>query len=48
MIEGTLRMRVDMVRLEVDDPFGNEERVLFPLTSALPSGRESRTLARRL
>ena len=42
------RMGVDILRLELDDHFGKEERVLFPLTSALLSGTESRSLARRL
>lgn len=42
------RVRVDMLRLEMDHHFGREERVLFPMASALLSGTESDTLARRL
>jgi len=42
------RLRLDVLRNEVDDHFGKEERVLFPLTAALLSGTESSTLARRL
>lgn len=42
------RLRLDMLRNEVDDHFGKEERVLFPLTAALLSGTEASDLARRL
>ncbi len=42
------RLRLDMLRNEVDDHFGKEERVLFPLTAALLSGTETSDLARRL
>ena len=41
-------VRVDMLRLEMDVHFGREERVLFPMVSALLSGTESDALARRL
>lgn len=41
-------LRLDVLRNEVDDHFGKEERVLFPLTAALLSGTESSILARRL
>jgi iron-sulfur cluster repair protein YtfE (RIC family) len=42
------RLRVDMLRNEVDEHFAKEERILFPLTAALLSGTESSNLARRL
>lgn len=41
-------LRLDVLRNEVDDHFGKEERVLFPLTAALLSGTETSSLARRL
>lgn len=42
------RPRLDVLCGELDDHFGKEERVLFPLTAALLSGTESSDLARRL
>ncbi len=42
------RLRLDVLRNEVDDHFGREERVLFPMTAARLSGTESSDLARRL
>jgi iron-sulfur cluster repair protein YtfE (RIC family) len=42
------RGRLEVLRNELDDHFGKEERVLFPLTAALLSGTESSSLARRL
>ncbi len=42
------RLRLDVLRNKLDDHFGKEERVLFPLTAALLSGTETSSLARRL
>jgi iron-sulfur cluster repair protein YtfE (RIC family) len=42
------RLRVETLRTVVEGHFDKEERVLFPLTAALLSGRESTDLARRL
>ena len=39
---------LDRVRLALEDHFGKEERILFPLVAALLSGKESALLARRL
>ncbi|HII40505.1 MAG TPA: hemerythrin domain-containing protein [Thermoplasmata archaeon] len=41
-------VRLDALRHAMDDHFGKEERVLFPLTAALLSGAESSDLERRL
>lgn len=43
-----LRLRLNILRTVVDEHFGKEERVLFPLTAARLSGSERSTLARRL
>ncbi len=42
------RHQLDSLRHAVDEHFGKEERILFPLTAALLSGTESTALARRL
>lgn len=42
------KLRLDTLRRDLDDHFGKEERILFPLTAALLSGTESSALARRL
>ena len=41
-------LRLDVLRMEAEDHFSKEERVLFPMTAALLSGTESSDLARRL
>ncbi len=45
---GLSRVRADMLRLQLDDHFRREERVLFPLAAAFLSGTESGAMARRL
>ncbi len=42
------RLRLDVLRNELDEHFAKEERVLFPLTAARLSGTETSDLARRL
>lgn len=42
------KLRLDTLWRDLDDHFGKEERILFPLTAALLSGTESSALARRL
>jgi len=47
-LERIPRVRLDLLRLDLDDHFGREEQVLFPLTRALLTGTESGSLARKL
>lgn len=41
-------VRIDMIRLHMEDHFGKEERLLFPMMAALITRTESAALARRL
>ncbi len=42
------RTQAEALRLQAEEHFRKEERILFPLTAALLSGTESTALARRL
>ncbi len=45
---GPSPVRTDMLRLQLDDHFRREERILFPLAAAFLSGTQSDRMARRL